>query len=76
MAVKSAGRLTRKIGHQEYEIRHGDDRICHIPKSKVERLQLLKTFVLKECGKCWAFEDPRISTLKKQYLHELVEGLK
>ena len=75
MAVKSAGRLTRTIGHQTYEVRHGDDRICHIPKSKVERLQLLKTFVLKECGKCWAFEDPRITTLKKQYLHELIEGL-
>ena len=76
MAVKSAGRLTRKIGHQEYEIRHGDDRILHIPKSKAERLQALKTFVLKECGKCWAFEDQRITTLKRQYLHELVEGLK
>ena len=75
MAVKSAGRLTRKIGHQEYEVRHGDDRILHIPKSKAERLQILKAFVMKECGKCWAFEDPRISTLKKEYLHELIEGL-
>ena len=76
MAVKSAGRLTRKIGHQEYEVRHGDDRICHIPKSKVARLQMLKAFVLKECNKCWQFEDVRISTLKREYLRELIDGLK
>lgn len=74
--VKSVGRLTRKIGHQEYEIRHGDDRILHVPKSKAERLQILKAFVLKECNKCWKFEDVRISTLKREYLRELIDGLK
>lgn len=74
--VKSVGRLTRKIGHQEYEVRHGDDRILHVPKSKAERLQILKAFVLKECNKCWQFEDVRISTLKREYLRELIDGLK
>ena len=73
--VKSVGRLTRKIGHQEYEVQYDDKNICYIPRGKTARLQALKTFVLKECGKCWAFEDQRISTLKRQYLHELIEGL-
>ena len=73
--VKSVGRLTRKIGHQEYEVQYNDKNILHIPRGKTARLQALKTFVLKECGKCWAFEDQRISTLKRQYLHELIEGL-
>lgn len=66
--VKSVGRLTRKIGHQEYEVQYNDKNILHIPRGKTARLQALKTFVLKECGKCWAFEDTRISTLKKRIL--------
>lgn len=69
------GRLTRTIGHQVYEVQYNDKNILHIPRGKTARLQALKTFVLKECGKCWAFEDQRISTLKRQYLHELIEGL-
>ena len=76
MAVKSAGRLTRKIGHQTYDVGNKGDNILYIPKSKIERLQMLKAFVLKECNKCWVFEDPRISTLKREFLHELVDGLK
>ena len=68
-------RLTRTIGHQTYEVQYNDKNILHIPRGKTARLQALKTFVLKECGKCWAFEDQRISTLKKQYIIELIEGL-
>lgn len=69
-------KLTRTIGHQTYEVQWGNDRIFELPRTKKERLQALKTFVLKECNKCWQFEDPRISTLKKEFLHELIEGLK
>ncbi len=74
--TKSTGKLTRKIGHQIYDVGNKSDNILYIPKSKSERLRMLRTFVLKECNKCWVFEDPRISTLKREFLYELVDGLK
>ena len=75
MTNKTVGKLKKKVGKQEYEVVWGNQNVCYVPPTKKERLSVLKTFVMKECNKCWQFEDSRISTLKKQYLHELLESL-
>lgn len=73
---KSVSKVVRKIGHQVYDVGYGDGNVCHMPATKNEKLSALKTFVMKECNKYWKFEDARISTLKREYLYELVESLK
>ena len=66
---------TRQIGRQEYEVRYNDNKICHIPRNKKEQLQALKSFVSKECDKCWRLSNEKVATLKRQYLTELLEAL-
>ena len=66
---------TRQIGKQEYEVRYNDNKICHIPRNKKEQLQALKSFVTRECDKCWRLTDEKIATLKRQYLEELMQAL-
>lgn len=66
---------TRQIGKQVYEVRYNDKRICHVPRNRKEQLQALKTFVYKECDKCWRLYDEKVATLKRQYLTELLEAL-
>ena len=73
--MKSTGRLTRKIGKQVFEVTSSNNDIFHIPASKKERLDMLKAFVTKECGRCWATMDSRVATLKRQYLNELLDKL-
>lgn len=66
---------TRQIGRQEYEVRYNDNKICHIPRNKKEQLQALKSFVTRECDKCWRLSNEKVATLKRQYLAELIEAL-
>lgn len=66
---------TRQIGKQEYEVRYNDHKICHIPRNRKEQLQALKSFVSRECDKCWRLTDEKVATLKRQYLTELIEAL-
>lgn len=66
---------TRQIGKQEYEVRYNDNKICHIPRNKKEQLQALKSFVTRECDKCWRLSNEKVATLKRQYLTELIEAL-
>lgn len=73
--MKSTGKLTRKIGKQEFEVTSSNKDIFQLPASKKERLDMLKTFVTKECGRCWATMDSRVATLKRQYLYELLDKI-
>lgn len=66
---------TRQIGKQEYEVRYNDNKICHIPRNRKEQLLALKSFVTRECDKCWRLTDEKVATLKRQYLTELLEAL-
>lgn len=66
---------TRQIGRQEYEVRYNDNKICHIPRNRKEQLLALKSFVTRECGKCWRLTDEKVATLKRQYLAELIQAL-
>lgn len=72
--TKSAGKLKRKIGNQEFDVEWKNDNIFHIG-TKSQAIKNLKTFVLKECNKCWQFEDRRVATLKREYLRELLDVL-
>ena len=74
MANKTVGKLTRKIGSQEFDVGWKDNNIFHLG-TKSQVIKNLKTFVLKECNKCWQFEDKRVATLKREYLRELIENL-
>ena len=67
--------MTRVIDKQEYEVQWGNDRIFEFPRSKKERLQMLKDFVMMECGKTWATQNQKVSTLKKQLLRELINSI-
>lgn len=72
--TKSAGKLKRKIGNQEFDVEYKDNNIFHLGTKK-ERINNLKLFVLKECGKCWQFENKKVATLKIEYLRELLDSL-
>lgn len=72
--IKRTGKLTRKIDNQEFDVEWKNDSIFHIG-TKSQAIKNLKTFVLKECGKCWQFEDRRVATLKREYLRELLDVL-
>lgn len=65
---------TKKIGTQEFEAGN-DDRIFHLPAKRENRLNQLKTYVVKECESCWRNMDKNVATLKRQYLNELIESL-
>lgn len=75
MAIKSVPKLTKKIGHQEYVVEWGNDRVLYIPPNKKDKAELLKKFVYREVGNAWKMEDPRLVTLKRQFLHELLDSL-
>ena len=68
-------RTTRRIGNQEFEVKYNDNKICHIPANKKEKLEALKSFVTRECNKCWRLYNGKVATLKRQYLEELIEAL-
>ena len=72
---KSAGKLTKTLGKQVFETGNKNDNIFYVPKSKTERLKTLRLFVMKECYNAWNREDRKISTMKKQYLSELIDSL-
>lgn len=74
--MKHTGKMTKTIDKQTYEVSAQNKNITYIPRSRSETVNVLKTFVLNECGKCWQFEDQRIATLKKTYLKELCEKLR
>lgn len=73
--TKSAGKLTKTLDRQVFETGNKNDNIFYIPKSKTERLSTLRLFVMKECYRAWSGEDRKISTMKKEYLSELIESL-
>ena len=75
MAEHTKGILQRKIDNQVYEVSYGNDKIFSLPRSRRERLDTLRTFVLKECEKAWASQPREVATLKRQYLRELVKSL-
>ena len=74
--MKRIGKLTKTIDKQTYEVTTENKNITHIPRSRSETVNVLKAFVMNECGKCWQFENSKIATLKKTYLRELCEKLK
>lgn len=69
------GKLTRKIDKQEYDVTHKEKNICHIPTSKKETVEMLRTFMFNECEKSWRNMPREVATLKRQFLHELTEKL-
>lgn len=75
MGVKTKGILQRKIDNQVYEVSYANDKIFSLPRGKKERLDTLRTFVLKECEKAWASQPREVATLKRQYLRELIDSL-
>ena len=75
MAIKSVPKLTKKIGHQEYVVEWGNDRVLYIPPNKKDKAELLKKFVYREVGNAWKMEDPRLVTLKRQFLTELLTSI-
>mgnify|MGYP003305292993 CR=1 FL=1 len=75
MGEKTKGILQKKVDNQVYEVTHGNDKIFSLPKCRFERLEALKAYVMKECGKSWSQLPREIATLKRQYLRELVRSL-
>jgi UDP-galactopyranose mutase len=75
MANKSVSKLTKKIDKQEYDVEWANDRILYIPINKKEKAEMLKKFVYREVGNAWKLEDPRLVTLKRQFLTELLNSL-
>lgn len=70
------GKQTRiKIDDFEYEVNFKDTNVFGIPAAKEDKLKMLKRFVLQECDKCWRTQPKQISTLKRQFLRELVDSL-
>jgi len=49
--------------------------VLYIPPNKKDKAELLKKFVYREVGNAWKMEDPRLVTLKRQFLHELLDSL-
>lgn len=73
--MKSIGRLTKKIDNQEFDITYDCDNIFYIPGGKKEKLNMLKRFVIRECYSSWSREDRKLSTMKKQFLSEILNSL-
>lgn len=67
--------LRKKIGGQEYQIEHDDDRLFCLPATKKEKASMLKRLVCRECGRVWQLEDNRVAELKKQLILELIDGI-
>ena len=66
---------TRTIGKQIFEVKYNDKRIFNTPRNRKEQLLALKSFVTRECDKCWRLSEEKVATLKRQYLHELLQAL-
>jgi len=66
---------TKQIGKQIFEVKYNDKRIFNTPRNRKEQLQALKSFVTRECDKCWRLSNEKVATLKRQYLTELIEAL-
>lgn len=75
MGVKTKGILQRKIDKQVYEIDYKHSNIFDLPRGRIDRLQVLKTYVMKECEKTWALLPREVATLKREYLRELIDSL-
>lgn len=73
--MKSIGRLTKKVDKQEYEIAWKDDRLFEFPRTRNERLEMLRRFVIRECYDAWRLQDRKITALKKSYLSEILNSL-
>ena len=59
----------------EYEVNFKDKNVFDIPAAKEDKLKMLKRFVHQECDKCWRTQPKQISTLKRQFLRELVDSI-
>lgn len=75
MAEHKNGILQRKIDNQVYEVDYKHSNIFDLPRGRIDRLQALKTYVMKECEKAWALLPREVATLKRQYLRELIDAL-
>lgn len=64
-----------KIDDFEYEVNFKDKNVFDIPAAKSDKLKMLKKFVLQECDKCWVTQPKQVTTLKRQFLRELVDSL-
>ena len=68
--------LCKKIDNQVYAIDHTHDGLFDINKKhRKDNIYKLKAFVIKECYAYWATQPRELSTLKKEYLRELVSAL-
>ena len=70
------GKQTRiNINGFDYEVKFNDTNVFDIPAAKEDKLKMLKRFVHQECDKSWRTQPKQISTLKRQFLRELVDSL-
>lgn len=72
--MQKKGKCLRTIGNQEYEVKWDDDRLFYLPAAKQERRKMLKHFVTKECEKCWQLQPAKVSTLKREFLRQLIDS--
>ena len=75
MTSKRTGKCTKQIDNQLYRISHDNDSIFQLPRSKKERVEILKKFVTNECDKCWSILPREVATLKREFLRELVRSI-
>ena len=75
MTKKTTGKCIRTLGKQQFEVEYNNNSIFELPRTKKERLNQLRIFVLKECNRCWSELPTPVATLKREFLKEMVSGL-
>ena len=72
---KTVGKIQREINGQTFDVEWKNRNIFQLPRNRKEKLEMLKTFVRKECDSCWSMQDRRIATLKREFLTEMIKSL-
>lgn len=65
---------TIKINKFEYD-NGKSGKIFTFPRGRKAKLDLLKTFVKKECEKTWRTEPKCVATLKREALNQLIDDI-
>ena len=73
--TKTTGKCVREINGQVFDVQHNNNNIYQMPSTRKERLGMLKRFIIKECGKCWASQPKKVATLKREFLNELISSI-
>ena len=65
----------KEVRNQEYEVDCKKGNVCHIPRNKTEKKQLLRQMVFLKLRDRWMLIPEYVATLERQCISELIDSL-